>query len=297
MKIYNFKRIVYSAADFLSIIWSRKSEVYKFRVVDVWLHCLEKRQSLPDMSEEPYALDGLKKITIQDVSIYWPMLAPSHDLPWLYHEVFDPFRSNPSSYDHPHLSLNDAEWIIDAGAAEGFFSVFCQKKAPDFCKIIAVEPVAAMYAALTTTLSSNPKRSIEVLKVALSDKTGAASIDADNNHLSDTKVIELAYKDFSEEMTEIVELTTIDNIVSQRELFGRGVIKMDIEGFEMKALRGAVSMLRTQKPFLAIAVYHDYNNAMECASIIRTANPDYQVEFRGFYGYFSPARPYMLFAY
>jgi hypothetical protein len=65
----------------------------------------------------------------------------------------------------------------------------------------------------------------------------------------------------------------------------------------MNALRGASVVLKELKPKLAVAVYHNLNNANECAAIIMKANPAYKIEFRGMYGYFDPPRPYMLFAH
>ena len=72
---------------------------------------------------------------------------------------------------------------------------------------------------------------------------------------------------------------------------------MDIEGYEMKALEGAKQTLANDKPQLAIAVYHDYENALQCRNIILEANPTYKIEFRGMYAWFKPPRPYLLFAY
>lgn len=75
-----------------------------------------------------------------------------------------------------------------------------------------------------------------------------------------------------------------------------GLIKMDIEGYEMAALSGASKVLKEYKPSLAIAVYHELENAKKCAEIIKAANSTYKIEFRGCYGYFEPPRPYLLFA-
>jgi hypothetical protein len=66
---------------------------------------------------------------------------------------------------------------------------------------------------------------------------------------------------------------------------------------EMLAMTGAVNLMRRFKPALTVAVYHDLDNAKKCAEIIKSANPKYKIKFRGFYGYFEPARPYMVFAY
>lgn len=46
-------------------------------------------------------------------------------------------------------------------------------------------------------------------------------------------------------------------------------IKMDIEGSEVAALRGAEEILRTQKPQLAICVYHKTSDFWEIPSLIR----------------------------
>jgi hypothetical protein len=116
----------------------------------------------------------------------------------------------------------------------------------------------------------------------------------DPEHTCDSKISE---KNIQQIDTELVTVTTIDKVIKEQNFFGNGLIKMDIEGFEMKALEGAKNTLRTLKPALAIAVYHEYENANKCAEIIQNANPEYKIELRGCYGYFKPPRPYMLFAY
>jgi len=53
-----------------------------------------------------------------------------------------------------------------------------------------------------------------------------------------------------------LELTTIDRLVKELRLARVDFIKMDIEGAEMKALKGAGSTIRAYHPVLALAVYH-----------------------------------------
>ena len=272
---------------------------YSFTNEDIELYVQEVFTSLPTLVAEKTDDASLVTVTIDSTKIYWPASQSERDLPWLFHEVFDNFKTNPSSYDNPNLAYETRSWIIDAGAAEGYFSIFALKKSN--ASLICIEPLPIMKMALENTLSLYPngKPSI-IISSALSDKPGFADIQIDENYICDSKlvstsssVVELGGNSTSQR----VPITTLDQIAIDRKLGVNGLIKMDIEGYEMLALTGAVNLMRNFKPALAVAVYHDLDNAKKCAEIIKTANPTYRIEFRGFYSYFEPARPYMVFAY
>ena len=53
-----------------------------------------------------------------------------------------------------------------------------------------------------------------------------------------------------------VETLTIDDLVAQKQLSRLDFIKMDIEGAELEALKGAEDSIRRYRPKLAISVYH-----------------------------------------
>lgn len=58
------------------------------------------------------------------------------------------------------------------------------------------------------------------------------------------------------------------------------LIKMDIEGAEPRALRGAAGIIRTQKPKLAICVYHDFRHLWEIPLYIKSLVPEYRIYLR-----------------
>lgn len=58
------------------------------------------------------------------------------------------------------------------------------------------------------------------------------------------------------EFGEKIEITTIDHEVKKYNL-KVGVIKLDIEGFEKKAIEGAINTVKEQKPILIISLYHN----------------------------------------
>lgn len=57
-------------------------------------------------------------------------------------------------------------------------------------------------------------------------------------------------------------------------------IKMDIEGAEPQALRGARNIIRRQKPKLAVCVYHDFRHLWEIPLYIKSLVPEYQIYLR-----------------
>lgn len=278
------------------------SRNYNFNTKDIDLYLHEKFIKLPNYKIHETSEPGIINITINGISIFWPSRLLHHDLPWLYHEIFDDFTLNPSSYDHPKFSANKKSWVIDAGAFEGYFSIFSHKWSPDH--LICVEPLTIMKYSLEKTLSKYFDKKINnfsIVNAALSDKLGIANICINFDHACDSKIfnndaLHLA-NDINLNDENTIQTVTIDQLVDNYSLNFNGLIKMDIEGAEMNALNGEIVSMRTYKPALAIAVYHNYENAMKCSEIIRSANPSYQIEYRGYYGYFSPPRPYMIFAY
>ena len=67
-----------------------------------------------------------------------------------------------------------------------------------------------------------------------------------------------------------------DILANQRVSF----IKMDIEGAEPHALRGARNLIATQKPKLAICVYHHISHLWEIPAYIRQLVPDHRLFLR-----------------
>ncbi|MFA6121747.1 MAG: FkbM family methyltransferase [Sideroxydans sp.] len=272
---------------------------YEFTDADIGLYVSEQFARLPACVTEGTESPELVTVNVNEKKIFWPASLSDRDLPWLYHEIFDDFTNNPSSYDHPELGYENREWIIDAGAAEGYFSIFALEKSPGL--LFCLEPLPIMKMALEKTLDSysNEKRA-KVISAALSDIPGWADIQVDDEHICDSKLISnTSAMPSAQSDTKIqrVPITTLDQLGIEQSLGKGGLIKMDIEGYEMAALSGAVNLMKNHKPALAVAVYHDLENAKKCAEIIKAANPAYKIEFRGCYGYFEPPRPYMVFAY
>ena len=76
---------------------------------------------------------------------------------------------------------------------------------------------------------------------------------------------------------ETVPVTSLDEaLAGQRVTF----IKMDIEGSELEALKGAEKTIREQKPKLAICVYHKPEDIWEIPELMLEFNEDYRFYMR-----------------
>ena len=75
----------------------------------------------------------------------------------------------------------------------------------------------------------------------------------------------------------VIPVRRIDSVVVEAPT----LIKMDIEGAETEALRGADSLLRaTPRPKLAIAAYHYAPDLWKLVDVVREINPDYRFYLR-----------------
>jgi FkbM family methyltransferase len=295
--INKIKRILYHYKEFndLKKYIGGKKGIYQFSSIDLRLYRIEKKQIMKHKESEVID-DNLVKITIGSHEIFWPNNVSDADLPWLYHEIFDTYESNPSSYDHPEMKYEEAKWIIDAGCCEGYFSLFVFNK-NKAAKVIAFEPLKEMEAAIKKTFENKIQEKRFILEQkAIGAVDGVTQFKFDSTHLCDSSSIKELNQN-GENNSYVVKVASLDSISEAYELNEDGIIKMDIEGAEVDALLGGAEIMKRFKPKLAVAVYHDYENAIKCREIILKANPTYKVEFRGMYGYFSPPRPYILFAW
>lgn len=80
-----------------------------------------------------------------------------------------------------------------------------------------------------------------------------------------------------EEGTETVVVDSIDNLCADEKVT---FIKMDIEGSEQEALRGAETVIRRDKPRLSICVYHRPEDFIEIPRMLKEMVPEYRFYLR-----------------
>ncbi len=76
-----------------------------------------------------------------------------------------------------------------------------------------------------------------------------------------------------------LSITTLDEDIKEKIT----MIKMDIEGCEQKALKGAEKHIKEETPKMMISVYHGFNDLIEIYSYLKELNPKYKFFLR-YYG-------------
>jgi FkbM family methyltransferase len=191
---------------------------------------------------------------------------------WLYGD-FEPgmaLAQNETYYPAGIIELNNDEVFVDCGAYIGdSITEFVSKTNKNFKAIYAFEADELNF--------EMAKRNISIEKIP-------------NAHLHNTGVWEgrdtLKFQTLNTHGSHIsnsgagqIEVDSLDNILKERE-FPVTFIKMDIEGAELEALRGAHEIIARDRPKLAICVYHKFGDLWEIPHFILTTFPGYKLYLR-----------------
>jgi FkbM family methyltransferase len=175
-------------------------------------------------------------------------------------------------YSHDLAQVRPGDIVIDCGAHVGVFSRLALRMGAR--QVVAVEPERLNLVALRRNFAQE----IEAGKVRLVEKgvweeAGWLQLRLSTVNTGSHSLV------FSTNIkgTESIEVTTIDSLVDSLKLARVDFIKMDIEGSETQALRGALRTLEGWKPRLAISSYHSKGDPASVCSIVWNARPDYLV--------------------
>lgn len=147
--------------------------------------------------------------------------------------------------------LSSQSVFYDIGANAGFYSLLAARKG---ASVIAIEPSPTNAVFVRRHIELNRCHRICLHEVAISDRDGTA------NFVGDGASGHLGSAGFP------IRTVMLDSLVSSG-LPAPTHIKMDIEGEEFKALRGAQQSLLTYRPVIFLAV-HGHGIHKQCESLL-----------------------------
>jgi FkbM family methyltransferase len=188
-----------------------------------------------------------------------------------HRKSLDPICLRVSEYDqycHPSIDFAGCKVLFDVGAWVGDTAIKFAKLIDQNGKIVAFEPTPHSMADLCKNIHDEGLAN-KVIPVAagVSDRNGYAWIQlaqhSGSNCISSTGSL-------------LVNITTIDDFCNEIKMVPN-LIKMDIEGGEMAALRGAKNTIVKCGPGLQVCIYHRCEDLWEIPLFLKELRPDYKL--------------------
>jgi len=133
--------------------------------------------------------------------------------------------------------------IIDIGANIGLTALPGARRVP-FGKVIAVEPSPLAFSALQRMVDTNGLTNCEPVNMCMGAQPGTVAFVENADFLAGSYV----GADAREASTVTAEMTTLDQFVSERGIASVDLVKIDVEGFELDVLQGAVRTIERLNP-------------------------------------------------
>lgn len=168
-------------------------------------------------------------------------------------------------------TLSENEVFVDMGAYTGdsiMDFIFMTKN--KFEKIYAFEADENSINILKNNIFDNR---VEVSDKAVSDKNETLFFIKDKDIDEGARIAEQTENSIK------IEAVALDNVINEKITY----IKMDIEGSELKALKGSEGLIKKYRPKLAICIYHKKEDIVHIPQYIMSLNLDYRMYVRHYW--------------
>lgn len=167
------------------------------------------------------------------------------------------------------LQLGEHEVFIDAGAYTGdTISQFLEYVNNQYDKIIAFEPDESNFWKCQEYIKKWESDKIQLYHLGLWNRNQRLNFDSKAD-MSSSIDAEGNYE---------VDVVALDNFLGIEQRIS--LVKMDIEGAELKALQGMQQLIKANKPKLAISIYHKAEDIIAIPLYLKQLNPDYKFYLR-----------------
>ena len=168
---------------------------------------------------------------------------------WLYLSHFEVFRE----FTALKKLIQPGDWIIDVGANYGYtaclFAEYCSPNG----KVVAIEAAPHTVARMRKQINMDKKSNdIIVVSCAVGALPGIETMNVsfdsrqDCQFLSSSTDLSTVEKFLNESV--LVQVKALDQILKDVQIEYPALIKIDVEGYELEVLKGAIQTLSTESP-------------------------------------------------
>jgi FkbM family methyltransferase len=135
--------------------------------------------------------------------------------------------------------------VVDGGANYGIYSLAAARLVGPAGRVFSFEPGLESFSVLQKNIELNCLQNARLFRAALADKEGTASLYHSGRGPNS---FSLAPPEHSSCSSEAVATLTLKKVLHQEKAERVGLIKLDVEGAEELALRGALPLIASSRP-------------------------------------------------
>jgi FkbM family methyltransferase len=158
-------------------------------------------------------------------------------------------------------SIKEGHVVFDVGAHVGFYTLLSSHLVGSKGRVVAFEPIPENLNYLRQHVEINSVKNVKIIEAAVSDRHG-------QDRLSRGPSSSMWHRDAQGELE--VRAVSLDELVLSAELPPPNVIKMDIEGAEVLALKGSVGVVNKFHPVFILST-HGSEVHQKCCSVLESA--------------------------
>lgn len=137
--------------------------------------------------------------------------------------------------------------VIDVGAHSGYFTICLSEAVGTSGKVYAFEASPVIYSELRETVDSNGLANVVAINKAVSDKVGHI-----NFYLAPNWKSEISSMRPGEGESTVIDAVALDNAIPDAQTVS--FVKIDVEGAEMKVLKGMTEIIQRDHPAMVIEI-------------------------------------------
>ena len=194
--------------------------------------------------------------------------------------IFVTGRYEPNEFSWLSRVLKPGMTFVDVGANLGLYTLFAARRVSESGRVIAIEPSSREMRALRKDVELNSLKNIYPLHVAVSDRAGEVELlIASPRHAGHNTLGAFGY-DTQLANREKVSIGRLDDVLESASVRRVDVMKMDIEGAELAALKGAAVTLERDHPTMLLELSDralNPQNASSAEVLALLANHGYEM--------------------
>jgi len=163
----------------------------------------------------------------------------------------------PETMEFINRYVSEGDWIIEIGSNVGIHTLLLAKKSAENGKVIAFEPTDFAHGKLLVNINLNPslRKNISVRKQFVTDKKLSVPSTAIRSSYRMNLIPIMSDTNIDQKIAiSIDELSTTD------ELKALDILKVDVDGFELKILQGAIATIEKFLPIIYIELDKTFLN-------------------------------------